>query len=109
MSLYREYLKEYTDKEVIETEKGFATYSFTNDSVYIQDIYVSPNFRQSSAASEMADGIALLAKERGIKTMLGSVIPTGNNSTTSLKVLLAYGFRLDSCTNNFILFKKDLI
>ncbi len=107
--MYKDYLEERTDKRMLETEHGFAIYSFTQDSVYIEDIYVQPDFRQSSAASEMADTIAEVAKQRGIRVMLGSVVPTTKGSTTSLKVLLAYGFKLDSSANNFIVMKKEII
>lgn len=110
MSLYSQYVAERSNKSVVETEKGFATYLFTNDNkVYIEDIYVVPEHRNSNEASQMADHIIALAKDRGCTKVLGSVVPTATNSTDSLKVLLAYGMKLDSATNDFILFSKDII
>lgn len=108
LSLFGAYIKERENKDIIETDYGFATYSFTPNGCYIEDIYVSPDFRHSKLASEMADKITAIAKEKGVKRLIGSVVPSANNSTASLKVLLGYGFKLESATNNFIVFTKDI-
>ena len=107
-SLYAQYLKERESKEILEDETGFATYTFVQDGVYIENIYTHPDYRQSGVASKFADKIAEIAKAKGYKKMYGSVVPTANNSTASLKVLLAYGFRLDSAQPNAIFMIKDI-
>ena len=56
----------------------------------------------------MADEIAKIAKKEGCTKMLGSVVPSAKNSTISLKVLLAYGMTLQSSTNDFIIFEKEI-
>jgi len=101
-------VKEIAGKHVVETDKGFATFSFTNDSCYIEDIYVLPQYRKEHVASQLADEITLFAKAKGFNKLLGSVIPTANGSTNSLKILLAYGFKLNSSTANFILMEKAI-
>ena len=109
MSLYGDYLRERTFDEIIETEKGFATYRFMDDScVYIIDIYVKPEFRKSGAASDIADTIVEIAKKRGCYKLMGSVVPSTKGSTTSLKVLLGYGMSLESSSNDFIIFSKEI-
>lgn len=108
MSLYGQYLKELLGKHIVEHEHGFIVYSFTNDSCYIENIYVEPEFRNSNVASNMADEVVLMSKQKGLTKLMGSVTPNANNSTISLKVLLAYGFTLNSSTNNFILFEKAI-
>ena len=108
MSLYGSYLKERENKEIVESDQGFATYTYLNDGVYIEDIYVHPDHRQSHIASTFADQIANIAKEKGFKKMYGSVVPSTNHSTESVKVLFAYGFRLYSSEKNFILFVKEI-
>lgn len=108
-SLYAAYLKERTDDEVLETDTGFAVYRFTTpNTCYIVDIYVHPNFRKSQIASAMADQIVNIAKEKGCTSLIGSVVPSKKNSTTSLKVLLGYDMILDSSANDFIVFRKDI-
>lgn len=110
MSMYAEYIKERTDDHILETETGFATYRFLGDATcYIIDIYVKPEFRKQSVASDIADTIMGIAKSSGYKKLIGSVVPSAKGSTTSLRVLLGYGMTLESCSNDFILFKKDIV
>lgn len=109
MSLYSEYTKELHGRETIESEKGFMTYSVESDSVYIQDVYINPLYRQTKECFRLADQVTKIAKSIGCKNLMGSVIPSYNNSTVSMKMLLAYGFKIDSSANNFILLKKELV
>lgn len=113
MSMYANYLREKTSDKIIETDKGFATYRFLEDKtgnkcVYIVDIYVLPNHRKFDIASTIADNIVDEARIMGCVKLLGSVVPSNKGSTASLKVLLAYGMTLESSTNDFILFQKDI-
>lgn len=110
MSLWADYLREKTNDLVLETDKGFAVYRYLDEgkTVYIVDIYVSPDFRGYKCASNIADIIVEKAKEKGCTKLLGSVVPSSKNSTTSLKVLLGYEMTLDSSTQDFILFKKEI-
>lgn len=109
MSLYGQYIKEREGKDIVENDYGFATYMINKDnSCYIESIYVIPDARHDHVASQLADEIAYIAKSQGCNTLLGSVSPSANHSTSSLKVLLAYGFQLDSATNNFILMRKEI-
>lgn len=109
MSLYADYIKEHRNDGCIESDKGFCTYRFLNEKqVYIVDIYVIPSERQTKEASLMADLVVKEAKEKGCKELLGTVVPSAKNSTTSLKVLLGYGMTLDSSSNDLIVLKKVL-
>ena len=112
MSLYGNYLKEREGKSIIESEKGFATYCFSliGDAkvCYIEDIYVESSERHVGEASRMADQIAELAKAQGCKALVGSVCPTANFSTASMKVLLSYGFQLWKAETNMVWFSKEI-
>lgn len=112
--MYKEYLKEREDKEVLEREQGFAVYGFNCVSginyphVYIQDIYVRPGFRKEGYAASMADDIALMAKAQNIKTMVGSVDRNARGSEQSLQVLKAYGMRKITEENGCVWFIKEI-
>jgi GNAT superfamily N-acetyltransferase len=108
MSLYADYKKEREGKHVIESDRGFIVYFKEKDYFYIEDIYVVPEFRRTHAATEMADWVCSMAKEAGIKKIMGSVVPTTNGANISLRTMLAYGMRLHSAQNNIIFFQKDL-
>jgi ribosomal protein S18 acetylase RimI-like enzyme len=108
MSLYADYVKERENKSIIETEDAFLTYEFFEDFVYIVNLYVRPEKRKSHLASELANEVCKIAKEKGLGVLVGSVDVTARNSTESVKVLLAYGMRVDSVSGNLIYFKKDI-
>jgi predicted GNAT family acetyltransferase len=109
MSYYADYVHERTNDSVLETEKGFATYRFLDQkTVYIVDIFVAPKHRKQHAASDLADDVVKIAKDRGCTKLLGSVVPSTKGSTRSLCVLLGYGMTLDSSTNDLILFSKEI-
>lgn len=108
MSLYSNYIQERTNKRIIETDKGYATYINYEDGIFIEDIYVLPEFRKTGEASKLADKITDIAKQNGYKQIFGAVCPSANGSTDSLKVLLAYGFKLKSSIENYIYFYKEI-
>jgi GNAT superfamily N-acetyltransferase len=108
-SLYAEYIAELTNGFVYETDQGFASYIFPDQSTcYIKDIYVKPEFRRSKVASDISASIEAIAKQRGCTRLLGSVTPSAKNATISVLNLLTYGFKVVSASNDFILFEKDL-
>lgn len=93
MNLWKDYLKEREGLEVLEKEHGFATYIFRTFDCYIQDIYVVPEKRNSKFASHLADEVCQIAKEKGFKTLTGSVDLRASSYATSEKVLKGYGMR----------------
>jgi GNAT superfamily N-acetyltransferase len=108
-SLYAQYLTERTNDAIIETDDGFATYRFLNpQQCYIVDIFVVPEKRKLGGASRLADQIAEIAKAKGCTSLIGTVVASAKGSTTSLKVLLAYGFVVDSFAADLAVFRKDI-
>lgn len=107
MSLYAEYLK-LNGKEIIEMDEGYATYFDFNDGIYIEDIYVRPEFQKQGIASKIADVIAMIAKAKGFTKLYGSIRPSYKYSTESMKILLAYGFKINSSVNDAIALVKEI-
>lgn len=112
MKMYADYLKERLGDEIVLRDEGFATYRFVDDcgtpAVYIVDIYVRPDFRKTKIASEMADSIANIAKEKGYHRLIGSVDSTAKTATDSIKVLLAYGMQFHRQAPGGLIFKKEI-
>jgi hypothetical protein len=109
ISLYAQYVREREGREIIEYPEGFVTYSFEGENCYIQDVFVTKDHRRKNICFDLGDRVSRIAKEKGCKALLGSVVPTAKGSTESLKMLIAYGFMIYSSTNNFILLKKELV
>lgn len=112
MKLYADYLKERKLYEVISDDFGFATYGHMEvdggPAIYIEELYVAPEWRKKGIASKYADEIAKKAKEMGINKILGSVSPTCIGAHESMLILIAYGFKLHSCVNDLIYFVKEI-
>lgn len=109
-SLYADYILERTNDHIIESTNGFVTYRFINDgnSVYIVDIFTVPKNRRAGQATELADMVVKEAKARGCTELLGTVVPSTKNSTSSLKVLLGYGMSLYSASTDLVVFRKEI-
>ena len=110
MSLYADYLTERTDDKILEREFGFVTYRHMPEQLqtYIIDIYIKPDLRGSLFGTSLADEVVKEARSLGHTKIIGSVVPTSKNSTESLKALLAYGMRLQSSGQNYIIMEKDI-
>ncbi len=109
-SLYAQYIAEREDKDIIETDKGFATYRiFNNGECYLQDIFVIPSERKTGLCFKMADKIVEIAKEQACHTLVGSVCVDDKNATRNMKVLLAYDMEISKTIGNMIFFKKNIL
>lgn len=109
LSHYANYVKERLGKEIMENEKGFAQYSFGPDYLFIEEMYVDPEFRETEVATQMADELCNIALKNDKPYLLATVAPKALNSTESMKVILSYGFvirDIDPSNNAIILTKK---
>ena len=79
--------------EVFENETGWANYIISGKECYIENIYTAPEYRKTGRASEIADKITAIAKERGCTTLLGSTNTTKPSVERSIQVILSYGFK----------------
>ena len=108
-SLYAQYLKERTNRGILETEDGFATFEYVNDDIiYIVDLFVIPEKRKERIASKLADVIVEEAVKAGKKFLLGSVDATAKGAETSMKVLEAYGMKVYKVAEPMIFYIKNI-
>lgn len=109
MSLYQDYIKEREDKDIVESDKGFATFSiYPNKECYLQDIYVIPEHRKSGYATEMTDQVVAIAREKGCNTLVGSVCTEDKNATRNMKIFLAYGMQIYKTAGIMIFLHKNI-
>lgn len=109
IDLYKEYLKERENAELIYTEFGFITYKFLPEHCYIEDIYIVPEKRKSGLGVELEALVIEIAKALGYKKVLGSVCTDANNWKTSQKVLEKIGYVPLSQEGNVIYFEKEIL
>lgn len=112
IDMYAAYVKERLGKDVYITDEGFAVYQvFHNDQgghIYIEEIYVKPEFRRKGAGTRIGDAICEIAKGKGIKRVYGSVNTLANGATASMKSLLYYNMEFSHIKNEMIFFVKKL-
>ena len=111
--MYFDYIREREPElQILERAEGFALYKAVDldgeRMVYIQDIYVKPEYRKKAIASEMSQEIQDKAKAEGIGYILGTVVPSAEGSTASIQVLLSHGMSLSHSTDDLIYFYKEL-
>jgi len=92
VELYRQYLKEREGVNLLDYEWGFATYSFEEDCVYLQDIYIVPERRGEGLGVQLMNEVASIAKTREYEIMMGSVDDQANGCERMKKVMKHLGF-----------------
>jgi hypothetical protein len=110
MSLWADYIKESLSKNMIEDEKGFATFYIIPGTqvCYIEDIYVVPEARKSDKGTEMEMDIRDWAVAQGCSELMGSVNLLSNYPERSTQVLIARGYKIAQVTATMIYFKKNI-
>jgi GNAT superfamily N-acetyltransferase len=108
VSLYGQYIKERENFDIIENDYGFATYKIINSECYIRDIFVIEQYRNLNIAKKIADEVTEIAKLHNCVKLLGTVSPSAPGATVSMTCLLAYGFKLKSATNDFVVLEKEI-
>ena len=119
MKDYHDYLQEIGgDKRGCHwNEKGFASYVITGQECYIDNIYIKPKYRKGKGATQLADEIVEMAKEKGCNVLIGTVytdrasgdiLKDCENFTRSTKVLFGYGFHLLRCEDGKAVFIKEI-
>jgi len=108
--LYQDYLKEYRGQEYLERDFGFITYRHVaaTNSLFIQDIYVEPEWRSSGNAKLLIDDVEAKGRELGCVVLVGSVYVKNPHATNSLKCLLMNGGRIVSADTEKINLCKEL-
>lgn len=109
MSLYADFIKEYDGFDTIEFPTiGFATFKCSGEECYIRDIYIAPEHRSKQISYQFQEQITKIAKERGCKSLLGTVSPLSRSASFSMLGLLKDGFKFIKVDKEFMYFSKRL-
>lgn len=110
MELYASFLKEYYNKDVITYGKIglLITIDVSPTEVYWEDIYVSPEARQSKVALNLCNKALEIAKSQGKTTIIGSADPESKMFERSMELMRLYGFKISHVSGKLIILKKDI-
>ncbi len=110
MSLWADYVTELRGGDVrfIEYEWGFLSYSLKGESVFCEDIYIKPDYRDASHAYKLL-GEAEQAGLAAGKTQSVFVVRTDSvDCAKNLKTYLAMGFSPCGAESGSIWLKREL-
>lgn len=107
-SNYAEYVLEREGHLCIEDDKGFITYKYHPDYVFIYDIFVREEYRKTGHITKLYNQVVEETKAQGIHKVLGSVDVTTNGATLSLFLMLRHGFKLLGTEGNMIYVSKEI-
>ena len=108
MDLYRDYLLERENVELIYDEDSFVTYKLYDDYMYVIDIYVKPESRRRGKSFDIGRMMDDKAISLGYDKIMGSVCMSTNGWKISLEGLIKFGYSVDSVKNDMIYLLKDL-
>lgn len=113
MQMWADYIKEKENKDCFQCETGFVTYLIYDveghNELYISDMYVKPEFRNTGAGRSLIKEIERIAKEQNCKKMTAAIWLSNKNPEGPLVADIKYGFRISHVANNNIIYLvKDL-
>lgn len=108
LSLYGQYIKERSNRGILEIDGAFATFDYIGDMVYIVDIFVAKEKRRSKVGFELADTIVKQAISDGKKFLIGTVDTGTPVASDSLKFQIAYGLRAFKTVDQMIFLSKPI-
>lgn len=102
MSHYANYIKELRGAIVVEDKYGFYQYTLHPKYLYIEEFYVSPEYRGFKEAKRYIREMAKVAKDNNFKYLMGGIGLTNNNATEVLNLYLRNKCKLHSANKDYV-------
>lgn len=90
--MWKAYVKERENLDTYENEHGFITYEIHDGLCFMSDIYVKPEFRNSTAAFKLWKAVKNIAIDAGCALIRGQVDASTPGHEQSLNFMLRLGF-----------------
>lgn len=109
MKLYMDFIRELEGFECLHhLGKGFLDYKWEPDHVFIRNVYVAPEARGEGLASAMEDAVLEMARARGIKKVVGLVVPSHGNAEYRMQIFFKRGWKFLEAQQDAIYLVKDI-
>lgn len=108
ISNYGLYISEREGFDIVESDKGFATFKISGEECYIRDIYIRPEFRDKDIAKQTLDKVCEIAKSKGCTHITGSIDTNDKNATNNLKAAFVYGYKILRNSYSMIMLIKEI-
>lgn len=110
MNLYKEYIKERENKEIIVIDQGFVTFEIVKPYIYLCDMYVRKEDRQLGYADILEGAVMLAGKTNDCDEILTSASLDADDFSMNKHVIRKRKykfFKLDKPTK-MVYFSKEL-
>ena len=94
MSLYGRYIREREDGHMLEENDYFVIYLFQKEGIYVRDIYVIPEKRNTGLIKKAHNKIVEITKANDLRYIYGSVNIDTAGPEISMQLMFSLGFRV---------------
>jgi len=109
-SLYKQYLKEEENRDTIETDFGFITYTIMGEECYIAEVYVMPEQRNKQNSLHLKKLVEELARKSSCLFLTANVFMEDNieKYTRKVRLMIDAGFFITKVQDRNIIFWQKL-
>ena len=109
MDLYREYLKEKNNIELLVHEFGFLSYSLLPEGAFLEDLFVIPKKRRQGVYKNLIAQFIKIARLKGYKRLIGRVgFECNQTANDTLKASLNFGWKVCKLTPEEVWIALDI-
>lgn len=112
MELYKQYLKEREDIELIYNQSGFISYYESaiqnNKCIHIEDLFVQKEMRGSGIGQYLGNKVEEIAIRNNINYLTCNIIKSTNGWQNALRLFKIFGFEVKAEINDKIFLVKQL-
>ena len=105
-SNYGLYLEELEGIEIIESNRGFASYKIKDDELWVYDVFVRPDYRGCGIASRYFQELEHIARNNDCRAMVTLTNMNNNGWEKSTQMLKDHGYKIFSTLEDGTLFLK---
>lgn len=107
-SLYEQYIKERENLDVIKTDKGFICYRIEFPYCWINDYFVSKEFRQQGHGYFLANQVFEICKGAGVKAVFCQTDDNASGCALSRFTIENFGFEAVSVNKTITKYKMEV-
>jgi GNAT superfamily N-acetyltransferase len=105
---YKQYIKERKGLDLYEDEYGFFTYQIQDNKMFIQDLFVLPEFRNSGVGESYSKKIDKLALDNNCTHNVCTVCVRAKNYIDSLNFIKKMGYQVTNDEYTLVYLIKEL-
>ena len=108
MDKYEQYIKERSGLSLYEDNDGFFTYQIQDNNMFIQDLFVAKQARNSGVGRRYSETIDKIANENDCRTITCNICVRANNYMDSFNFIKKMGYQVFKNEYTLVYLIKEL-